>query len=348
MRRGRPKAPLTLTGEEREMLERWASGPSAAASLAERARILLACASGESNKDIARRFDMTPQTVGKWRMRFLRARLDGLLDEPRTGAPRRILDADVQRVLTLTLEASGPGFASWSTRSLAQATGLSQSAISRIWRAHGLRPHRGESSRFWHDPAFVDHVRDMVGLYADPPTFALALCMSARAVPSLEHVQPAASGRSDLAEEARRTGPDALLARLPLPPGRLRSVEERRDRTLAFRRFLEALDASVPRGLDVHVLIARDGTQESALVQSWLAGRPRFQVHPIAPRLAFDDLVERWLSILSKRRIGADRDAARRPVEEAVLRHEATHGGAAAPFVWVKPAEEIAKFLVDY
>jgi transposase-like protein len=348
MRRGRPKAPLTLTGEERETLTHWATRPVAAAPLAERAKILLACAGGETNKSVAREFSMTPQTVGKWRARFLRHRLDGLLDEPRTGAPRRILDADVQRVLTLTLESSAPRGLQWSTRSLAQATGLSQSAISRIWRAHGLRPYRGESSRFWHDPRFVAQVRDVAGLYADPPTFALALCVSARSLPSVDRVQPSPARSGELGRDTRRTGPDSLLSRLRLPPGRLRSVEERRARTCEFRQFLEALDASVPRGLDVHVLVARDGTHESSIVQSWLAGRPRFQAHPIAPRTSFDDLVERWLSILGKRRPEGDPDAPRRPLEAAAARHAAEHASAPAPFVWVKPAEEIARFLVDY
>jgi transposase len=348
MRRGRPKALLTLTGEERDTLLQWATRAGAPPTLAERARILLACADGETNKDIAGKFELTPQTVGKWRARFLRLRLDGLLDEPRSGAPRRILDADVQRVLTLTLESSGPSGAPWSTRSLAQATSLSQSAISRIWRAHGIRPYRGESSRFWHDPRFVEQVRDVVGLYADPPTFALALCVSARAVPSVDRVQPSVAPAGELGRELRTARPGSLLSKLRLPPGRLRSVDERRERTLAFRRFLERLDAGVPRGLDVHVLMARDGTHESSIVQSWLAGRPRFQAHAIAPRTSPEDLVERWLSILSKRRNDGDPDAARRPLEVAIAGHEAAHRESPAPFVWVKASAEIARVALDY
>ena len=341
MRRGRPKAPLTLTATEHETLARWATNAAAAASLAERARILLKCAQGDTNKDIAREFGLTPQTVGKWRARFLRSRLDGLLDEPRTGAPRRILDADVQRVLTLTLESCSPAGTPWSTRSLAQATSLSQSAISRIWRAHGLRPYRGESSRFWHDPQFVDAVQDIAGVYADPPTFALALCVADRAVPSVQRVQPASVRSGELAS-LLPAGPGSVFSRLRLPPGRLRSVEERRERTLQFRRFLDALDAMVPRGFDVHVLLARDGTHESSIVQSWLAARPRFQAHPIAPRTVFEDLLERWLTVLGKRDPDGDPEAARRPLEAAIERHGAESGSAPAPFVWVKPFEGLA------
>jgi len=344
--RGRPKALLTLTGEEGETLTHWATGTAASPSLAERARILLAGAAGESNSAIARNLGLTPQTVGKWRARFLSCRLDGLLDEPRTGAPRRILDADVQRVLTLTLESTSPGGGPWSTRLLAQATGLSQSAISRIWRAHGLRPYRGESSRFWHDPRFVEQVQDLAGIYADPPTFALALCVADRTLPSVSRVQPAAGRAGELGRDVRRTGQGSLLSRLRLPPGRLRSVEERRERTRQFRRFLEAIDTSVPRGLDVHVLLARDGTHESAIVQSWLAGRPRFQAHPIAPRVSFDDLLERWLSVLSKRQRAGDPDALRRPLAAAIERHEAECGDSHAPFGWVKPSREIERLVM--
>lgn len=346
--RGRPKALLQLTDAERETLGHWATRSSAPAPLALRGRILLACARGASNKDVAREFGVSSQTVGKWRARFLARRLDGLLDEPRTGAPRRILDADVERVLALTLESAAPAGRAWTTRSLAQATGLSQSAISRIWRAHGVRPARGESSRFLHDPRFVAQVRDVVGLYADPPTLALALCVAAHSVPSLQRVQLTSGPSVEPGSEENRAGPASLLSRLRLPLGRLRSLAERRERTHQFRRFLEALDATVPRGLDVHVLLARDGSHESSIIQSWLAGRPRFQLHPIAPRISFDRLVERWLSILSKRwNDEEDPDAARRPLEAAVARHALELRGKPARFVWLKPSEQIASQALD-
>jgi len=342
MRRGRPKAPLELSSDERDTLERWAERAEHPPGLAERARILLACAAGETNKAIAARFGLTPQTVGKWRARFLARRLDGLLDEPRSGAPRRILDADVQRVLTLTLETQGPHGGPWSTRSLAQATGLSQSAVSRIWRAHGIRPYRGETSRFWHDPGFVEKVRDLVGVYADPPTCALALCVSACAVPSVERVRPA-NGNNEMARHVDRPAPGSPLATLRLPPGGIRSVEERRASARAFRGFLERLDERVPRGLDAHVLMARDGTLESSLVQSWLAARPRFQAHALTGRASFEDLVERWLTLLSKRQAELERDpeVARRPLERAAAEHRARHGDTPAPFSWTKATDEI-------
>lgn len=346
MNRGRPKQPLALSADERETLRHWANRPSTPPALAERARILLACADGETNKAVARRLGVTPQTVGKWRARFLRSRLDGLLDEPRSGAPRRILESDVERVLTLTLECVGPNGGPWSTRSLAQATGLSQSAVSRIWRAYGVRPRCGEIARFWADPQFIAQVRDVVGVYADPPTFALALCADAHALPTVDRVRPAAGreGELALAESVRRPLP-GLFTELPLPAGRLCTVGERRARSREFREFLDRIDSEVPRGLDVHVLLSRDGTLESSLVQSWLAARPRFQAHPIPSRLAFEELVERWLQIVGKKRRDDDPGAARRPLVRALDRHRAACVALPARLVWVKSCAEIAQAL---
>ncbi len=335
MQRGRPKAPLTLSDEERETLQHWAAGAGGPASLGGRARILLACASGETNKAIAHAFGATPQTVGKWRARFLRQRLDGLLDEPRTGAPRRILDDDIQRVITLTVESLGPGDRPWSTRSLAHVTGLSQSAISRIWRAHGLRPYRGENTRFWHDPHFVEQVQGLAGVYADPPTHALALCLgvgSPQSVALVPEGRPHGAGGG----EARHIWRSSPLAALRLPQGRLRSVQERRARAKQFRSFLDTLDASVPRDRRVCVLVARDGTFESSLVQSWFAGHPRFEGQLIAPRTSFDDLLERWLAVLGTREQADGAASFREVFEEAIERHEAESGGEPSPFVWVR------------
>lgn len=341
MQRGRPKAPLTLSEGERETLRHWAEGSGGPASLAERARILLACASGETNKAIAHGFGVTPQTVGKWRARFLRSRLDGLLDEPRTGAPRRILDDDVQRVITLTVESLGPGDRPWSTRSLAHVTGLSQSAISRIWRAHGLRPYRGENTRFWHDPRFVEQVESLVGVFADPPTFALALCLRSGSPPSVALVPEGALRGAD--GEPRHIWRRSPLAAVRLPQGRLRSVQERRDRAKQFRRFLDAIDAGVSQEFRVCVLVARDGTFDSSLIRSWFAGHPRFDGELLAPRTSFDDLLERWLSVLAKRASKEESRSSRAAFEEAIARHEAESGGSPAPFVWVNPPREIAQ-----
>ena len=191
MRTGRPKVEVILSNDEREQLERWSRRPKTAQALALRARIVLACAEGDSNDDVAHRLKITAQTVGKWRRRFIAQRLEGLLDEPRVGAPRKILDSDVERVLTLTLESKPKDSTHWSTRSMAEASGLTQTAVSRVWRAFALQPHRTETFKLSKDPQFIEKVRDIVGLYMNPPTRALVLCVDEKSqIQALDRTQP--------------------------------------------------------------------------------------------------------------------------------------------------------------
>ena len=208
MRTGRPIAPLSLTVEERETLERWARRPKSAQALAQRSRIVLECAAGQPNTVVARKLGLTHQTVGKWRQRFVARRLDGLLDEPRPGAPRQVGDAQIERVVRLTLESTPAAATHWSTRAMAKRSGLSQTMISRIWRAFGLQPHRVEGFKLSKDPLFIEKVRDIVGLYLDPPDRALVLCVDEKAqIQALDRSQPLLPMRPGQAE--RRT-PDYL------------------------------------------------------------------------------------------------------------------------------------------
>ncbi|MDR7519355.1 MAG: IS630 family transposase, partial [Armatimonadota bacterium] len=191
MPRGRPLAPLTLTSDERETLQQWVQRRKTAQALALRARLILAAADGVPNRTIATHLHVTEQTISKWRRRFLATRLDGLLDEPRPGAPRSITDADVARVITLTLETRPADATHWSTRSIARRAGMSQSAVSRIWRAFGLQPHRTETFKLSQDPLFIEKVRDIVGLYLNPPDQALVLCVDEKSqIQALDRTQP--------------------------------------------------------------------------------------------------------------------------------------------------------------
>jgi transposase len=204
MRTGRPIAPLSLTVEERETLERWARRPKSAQALAQRSRIVLECAAGQPNTAVAQQLGLTHQTVGKWRQRFVERRLDGLLDEPRPGAPRQVGDAQIERVVRLTLESTPAEATHWSTRAMARRSGLSQTMISRIWRAFGLQPHRVEGFKLSKDPLFIEKVRDIVGLYLDPPDRALVLCVDEKApIQALDRTQPLLPMRPGQAE--RRT-----------------------------------------------------------------------------------------------------------------------------------------------
>ena len=211
MRTGRPIAPLIVTGEEQERLEEWMRRPKTAQALAQRARIVLACAGGNSNTVVAHQLRITKQTVGKWRHRFVERRLDGLLDEPRPGAPRKVGDAQVERVVRLTLESTLADATHWSTRAMAKRCGLSQSMVSRIWRAFALQPHRVEGFSLSKDPLFIEKVRDIVGLYLNPPDQALVLCVDEKAqIQALDRTQPLLPMRPGQAE--RRTPDYALTA----------------------------------------------------------------------------------------------------------------------------------------
>ena len=188
---GRPIPPLHLSSDERESLERWKRRPTTAQALALRSRIILRCSEGKTNTVVAGEIGLAKQTVGKWRARFIERRLDGLLDEPRPGGPRSITDTDVERVVTLTLETTPADATHWSTRSMAARTGLSQSAISRIWRAFALQPHRTETFKFSSDPLFIEKVRDIVGLYLNPPQRALVLCVDEKSqIQALDRTAP--------------------------------------------------------------------------------------------------------------------------------------------------------------
>ena len=206
---GRPIPVLTLTDEERDMLERWARRPTTAQALAQRAGVVLACARGQTNTRVAHELRLTKQTVGKWRSRFLAARLDGLLDEPRPGAPRRISDAQVEQLVTLTLEAKPRDATHWSTRAMAARCGLSQSTVSRIWRAFGLPPHRTEAFKLSKDPLFVEKVRDIVGLYWIRRT-APSCCVPMRRRKSKRWIAPSRCCRC--ARAKRNAAPTTMCA----------------------------------------------------------------------------------------------------------------------------------------
>jgi transposase len=264
--RGRPKAPLVLTDEERRTLPRWTRRAKTAPALALRARIVLACADGATNKEVAEQRGIWPQTVGKWRGRFVARRLEGLSDEDRPGRPRTIADERVEAVIVKTLEEPPPNHDThWSTRSMARATGMSQTAISRIWRSFGLKPHLTETWQLSTDPQFIDKVRDVVGVYLDPPERALVLGVDEkrqiqaldRTAPSLPILPttPARHTHDDV-----RNGTASLFAALDVASGKVISQVHRRHRHQEFLKFLKTIDASVPAGLDLSLIGDNYGT----------------------------------------------------------------------------------------
>ncbi len=282
--RGRPKAELILSDEERETLERWASRPKSAQRLALRCRIVLLCASGVSNLEVAAILGVSEATVGKWRSRFVDEGLDGLSDDPRPGAPRSITDDKVEAVIVKTLEEIPLDATHWSTRSMAEATGISPASVGRIWWAFGLQPHRAESFKLSTDPLFVEKVRDVVGLYLDPPERAVVLC-GRREVPD-PGAQPIPA---DPAHDARcperrshdyvRHGTTSLFAALDMASGKVIASLHQRHRAIEFKKFLVQIDDEVPGDLDVHLILDNYATHKTPAIKRWLLRHPRFHLH---------------------------------------------------------------------
>src|SRR6266581_6029472 len=264
---GRPIPPLQLSREERETLERWVRRPTSAQALSLRARVILTCAQGKTNTEVAQQMHLAKPTVGKWRSRFVARRLDGLLDEPRPGAPREISDAAVERVLRWTLEKRPADATHWSTRSMARRCGLSQSAVSRIWRAFALQPHRVETCKLSKDPLFIEKVRDIVGLYPQPPDKALVLCVDEKAqIQALDRSQPILPLRPGRVErrthDYTRHGTTTLFAALNTKSGKVIGEFHQRQRAREFRKFLTTIDTRVPARLAVHLILDNSSTHK--------------------------------------------------------------------------------------
>jgi transposase len=343
---GRPKAELIVTIEEREALERWARRPKTAQALAQRARIVLACSRGASNTVVAARIGITKVTVGKWRARFVARRLDGLLDEPRPGTPRRVSDVAIEGVLTRTLETLPRDATHWSTRSMAAKAGLSQSTISRIWRAFALQPHRTTTFKLSKDPLFIEKVRDIVGLYLAPPDKALVLCVDEKTqIQALDRTQPLLPMRPGQAErrshDYTRHGTTSLFAALDVKAGTVLGECHRRHRSVEFRHFLDTIDAAVPAALDVHLILDNYGTHKTVLIHRWLAKRPRFHLHFTPTSASWLNLVERWFATLTEKQLRRGSHRSTRQLVDAIQRYLTITNTSPKPFVWTKTADDI-------
>lgn len=353
MRRGRPTIILTLTVEEQETLERWTRRRTTAQALAQRARLVLACADGKTNTLVATELGVTQQMVGKWRKRFLEQRLDGLLDEPRPGAPRHIGDADVERVLTLTLESVPSTATHWSTRSMACMAGLSQSAVSRIWRAFALQPHRTETFKLSKDPLFIEKVRDIVGLYLDPPKRALVLCVDEKSeIQALDRTAPLLPMRPGQIErrthDYRRHGTVSLFAALDAATGKVVGACQARHRSVEFVKFLDRIDAAMPPDLDVHLILDNYATHKTPLVHRWLAKRPRYHLHFTPTSASWLNLVERWFAALTEKQLRRGVFRSTRELETAIIRYLETTNEAPKPFIWTKTADAILATIARF
>ena len=344
----RPMTALVLTDEEREALKGWATRPKSAQRLAARARIVLACAEGLTNKAVAAKLGVVPLTVGKWRARFVAGRLAGLLDEPRSGAPRKLGDAEVEAIITRTLETKPPHATHWSTRGMAEAAGLSQTAVGRIWRSFGLKPHLRETFKLSTDPFFVEKVRDVVGLYMSPPERAIVLCVDEKSqVQALDRTQPLLPMTPGQAERQThdyvRHGTTSLFAALNVATGEVIGKCYRRHRAREFLRFLEEVDAAVPRqgGMEVHLVLDNYATHKTPAVKRWFLRHPEYHLHFTPTSSSWLNQVERFFAQITERRIrrGVFRSVA--ALEAAIREYLKHHNASPKPFVWTADADLI-------
>src|SRR5512132_2240762 len=344
--RGRPKAQLVLTEDERERLTALTLRRKTAQALALRARIVLACADGVDNKSVASRQRVTPQTVSKWRARFVEHRLDGLLDAPRSGAPRTIEDTQVDAVIARTLETVPEGATHWSTRMMAREAGLSQTAVSRIWRAFGLQPHRQDTFKLSSDPLFVEKVRDIVGLYMDPPHMAMVLCVDEKSqIQALDRTQPMLPLAPGIPErrthDYKRHGTTTLVAAFDIATGAVIGQTHRRHRSSEFLHFLRTVDTNVPAMLDVHLVMDNYGTHKTPAIKNWFARHPRFHVHFTPTSASWLNQVERWFATLTQRCVRRGTHRSTRELEQSLRQYIELNNTDPKPFVWSKTADDI-------
>ncbi len=353
MRTGRPKRPLILTADEQERLQALAHRARIQPALARRARVVLACGQGLDNKSVAKKLRCSLGMVGKWRARFLKARLEGLYDEPRPGVPRKISDAQVEQIVVRTLETTPRGQTHWSTRGLAQASGLSRMTISRIWRAFGLQPHRTETFKLSPDPLLVEKVRDIVGLYMNPPDHAVVFCVDEKSqIQALDRTQPLLPLRPGQAErrthDYKRHGTTSLFAALELKTSRVIGQLHRRHRSSEFRPFLDLIEANAPAGLEAHIIMDNYSTHKTALIRKWFAKRPRLHLHFTPTYASWINLVERWFAEITNKRIRRGVFRSVKELETAIREYIDVHNENPKPFVWTKTADQILASIARF
>jgi transposase len=343
---GRVRSGLHLSADERGELERLAGRPKSAQRLALRARIVSHCADGLPNDRVARKMRVTRQTVGKWRERYRLDRLAGLDDEPRTGPPQTIADAQIEEVIRRTLESTPEHATHWSTRSMAAATGLTQTAIVRIWSAFELKPHRTETFKLSTDPHFIEKVRDIVGLYLNPPERAMVLCVDEKSqIQALNRTQPIMPLRPAIPEhqthDYERHGTTSLFAALDAKTGDVIAETYRRHRSIEFLKFLKLIDVKTPADFELHLILDNYATHKTPPIKRWLLRHPRFHLHFTPTSSSWINLVERLFAEMTERRIRRGSFNSTRELETALRQYVDARNVNPKPFVWTADADLI-------
>jgi transposase len=349
-----PVAPaVRLTEEQRTQLVAWSRRARSANALAVRSRIVLAAAEGLSTSAVARKLDINISTARRWRARFLEQGLEGLVDEPRPGRPRTVVDEQVEQVITRTLETTPTNATHWSTRSLATELGLSQTTVSRIWRAFGLQPHRQDSWKLSKDPQFVDKVHDVVGLYLNPPEAAVVLCVDEKSqIQALDRTAPVLPMLPGTPARAShdyvRSGTSSLYAALDVSSGEVISSLHARHRAIEFRKFLTKIDAAVPAHLGVHVVLDNASTHKTPAIKRWLQAHPRFVLHFTPTSSSWLNLVERWFGELTTKKLRRGTHRSVRALNADIRAWIQNWNDDPRPYVWTKTAEDILASIARY
>ncbi|WP_234545302.1 IS630 family transposase [Streptomyces shenzhenensis] len=352
-RMGRPTVEAVLTDDERETLLRWSRRATSAQALALRCRIVLACADGLSNTQVGSDLGIHPTTVATWRKRFAVNRLEGLADEKRPGPARTVTDEQVEDVIVRTLETTPKGATHWSTREMAKQSGLSQSTVSRIWRTFGLKPHQVDTFKLSRDPQFVEKVRDVVGLYLDPPERAIVLCVDEESqIQALDRSAPVLPMMPGMPERRThdhlRGGVTTLFAALNTATGEVIGSLHRRHRAAEFKKFLTKLDKEVPAELDVHLICDNYATHKTPAIQKWLLAHPRFHMHFTPTSSSWLNQVERWFALLTDKQIRRSVHKNVQTLEKDIRDWIAHWNEDPKPFTWTKSADEIFERLAGY
>jgi transposase len=344
---------VALDAGERAQLERWTRRRSSAQALAQRARIVLLAADGLKNTEIAAELGITRGMAAKWRARFVEHRLDGLSDEPRPGRPRTVTDEKVEEVVVKTLETTPRDATHWSTRSMAREVGLTQSAVSRIWRAFGLQPHRQETWKLSKDPLFIEKVRDVVGLYLNPPERAVVLCVDEKSqIQALDRTAPILPMLPGTPQRAthdyKRSGTSSLYAALDLTTGKVIGALHSRHRAIEFKKFLQAIDREVPTDLAVHLVLDNSSTHKTPAIQRWLTTHPRFVLHFTPTSSSWLNLVERWFAELTTKKLRRGAHRSVRALNTDIRAWIKTWNENPQPYVWTKTADQILESIARY
>ena len=351
--RGRLKTPLVLSDEERETLLWWSRRTKSSQALALRSKIVLACAEGADNKTVAAELRCAAVTVGKWRRRFVEARLDGLVDEDRPGRPASITLDQVEDVLVSTLESTPKNATHWSRSSMAKKSGLSKSTIGRIWKDFGLQPHRTDGFKLSTDPLFVEKVVDVVGLYHNPPEKAVVLCVDEKSqIQALDRSHPVLPMMPGMPERRThdyvRHGVTSLFAAFNIADGTVISELHRQHRASEFKKFLTTIDKTVPEGLDIHIVCDNYGTHKTPAIKAWLGRHPRVHLHFTPTGSSWINQVERWFAFLTDQMIRRGAHTSVQALEADIRAWIAGWNDDPKPFVWIKTAEEILDSLARY